>query len=206
MNSLIATSKQGNCSRCPATNTAVKKRGKDLLCLQCCKSDDVLKQMDKAKKRHGLKVDMGKVKKLGKEMGMNVNDVNVQELKNDLDRVFSMYIRLKYATSAGVVTCFTCDKPMHWLSIHNGHFIKRSANLTRFMEANCKPQCPQCNLLHNDDESIFERKLEADSPGIVEYLREQGSMLYKFTRDELKQMLVEYHAKLKLVKSKLINQ
>lgn len=65
MNSLIPQSKTGSCSRCSATNTAVKKRGKDLLCLRCCTSDDVLKQMDKAKKKNALRIDIGKIKALG---------------------------------------------------------------------------------------------------------------------------------------------
>jgi len=47
----IATSKFGDCSRCPATNTACKKRGKDLICLNCCNKEDAEKQQGKAKIR-----------------------------------------------------------------------------------------------------------------------------------------------------------
>jgi hypothetical protein len=48
---MIPKSKTGDCSRCPKTNTAVRKRGKDLLCLTCCKSDDVSKQNSRKKVR-----------------------------------------------------------------------------------------------------------------------------------------------------------
>lgn len=45
----IATSKFGDCSRCPAKNTNCKKRGKYLLCIQCCNSEDAHKQISKQK-------------------------------------------------------------------------------------------------------------------------------------------------------------
>lgn len=38
--SLIPRYKVGDCSRCGAANVACKKRGKNLLCLNCCDSDD----------------------------------------------------------------------------------------------------------------------------------------------------------------------
>ena len=49
--SLIANSKQGNCSRCDAKNTKVRKRGKDLVCLYCCRVEDVEKQTEKKKQK-----------------------------------------------------------------------------------------------------------------------------------------------------------
>ena len=40
-----------------------------------------------------------------------------------LDKVFSEYIRQKYADSFGMVSCFTCDARKHWKDMQNGHFI-----------------------------------------------------------------------------------
>ena len=60
-----------------------------------------------------------------------------------------------------------------------------------------------CNSKHEIDTAPFEKALEAEYPGITEYLFEQASIVYKFSQHELKEMILEYRAKLKMVKSKL---
>lgn len=49
--SLIPKHKTGDCSRCNAVNVPCKKRGKNLLCLKCCDSDDRKAQVNKAEKK-----------------------------------------------------------------------------------------------------------------------------------------------------------
>ncbi len=49
--SLIATTKYGDCSNCPATNTNVVKRGKVLLCLNCKRAVDNKNQLAKQRER-----------------------------------------------------------------------------------------------------------------------------------------------------------
>lgn len=53
--SLIPNTKTGDCSRCTNKNTAVKKRGKLLLCTFCCRRDDVAKQLKKQRERAQVK-------------------------------------------------------------------------------------------------------------------------------------------------------
>lgn len=196
-----------NCGECPADEeVAGRKIGKDFMCLPSYNRMKTLEQVGKANKRKALRIDNGKIRKLVPQNKISSEDIGTQQLKNDLDAVFSLYIRLKYANPEGIVTCYTCDEPFHYKDIQNGHFVKRGSNATRFEEANNRPQCPRCNQLHNEDESIYERKLEEETPGITAYLREQGALFYKFTRDELKQLLIAYTEKLRLVKSKLFQQ
>lgn len=52
---LIQNSKWGSCARCLAEDTACKKRGKELLCLHCCKVEDNKKQMAKASERNKVR-------------------------------------------------------------------------------------------------------------------------------------------------------
>lgn len=125
---------------------------------------------------------------------------SVNNLIDDLDAVFSKYIRKSNADKDGLVQCFTCPVKLPISEIQNGHFIHRTDLATRFLEDNCRPQCPNCNRIHNEDSSIFANKLEQEKKGITQWLLEQSRQVFKPTRDELKQLLIEYRFKLKLLK------
>lgn len=130
-------------------------------------------------------------------------DESVKNLVEDLDAIFSLYIRLKYADSKGTVKCYTCHKQIHYTQIQNGHFESRYNYSTRWLEDNCRPQCVQCNSRHEEHPEIFSKELEKERDGIVEYIKEQSKQVYKPTRDELKQMIANYRFQVKLLKSKL---
>ena len=133
------------------------------------------------------------------------NEVGSQQsLVNDLDRVFSLYIRIKYADENGIVTCFVCDKPYHYLKLDNGHYVSRGNKATRYLEENCYPQCKWCNSIHNDNPKPFKEAIERYKPGLTSWLEEQDtSAVYRYDLSDLKEMLITYQAKLKIVQSKL---
>ncbi len=70
-----------------------------------------------------------------------------------------------------------------------------------FLESNCRPQCPACNAYHEENMEPFRTALEKEHHGITEYLEEQARLIAKPTRDELKQLLIEYRHKLKQLKA-----
>lgn len=84
------------------------------------------------------------------------------QLKKELDRVFSIYIRQKYADDNGMVACYTCGKVMHWKKIQNGHFLSRQYLATRWDENNCRPQCVGCNIYGNGKPLDFEERLKKE--------------------------------------------
>ena len=49
---------------------------------------------------------------------------------------------------------------------------------------------------------MFAERLEQEEKGIVDYLREISQETYKYSRDELKQLLIDYRAKLRIVETK----
>jgi hypothetical protein len=127
----------------------------------------------------------------------------LQLLTEDLDRIFSRYIRLYYMEPDGRVPCFTCDKKFSMSDIQNGHYIHRQDMGLRFLSENCRPQCPTCNTRHNDDKEPYRSRLEKEKPGITDWLEEQARLVAKPTRSELKELLVQYRYKLKIAESKL---
>lgn len=128
---------------------------------------------------------------------------SLQNLIEDLDSIFSRYIRLKYADEKGNIKCYCCSKKLPISQMQNGHYIHRTDMSTRFLESNCKPQCGLCNSKHNDDPTIFREILEAETPGITTWLLEQSRDVCKPTRDELRGLISEYRFKVKILESKL---
>ena len=129
-----------------------------------------------------------------------------KNLTSDLDHVFSQYLRNKYADKNGIVQCYTCDKKLPVKEMQCGHFMSRSNLSTRWMEANCRPQCEECNCYKDGNLEEFEYKLHEENNALVEYLRETARQPVRPTRDELKGLVVEYRAKLNLVKKKFIEK
>lgn len=127
---------------------------------------------------------------------------SIQNLISDLDVVMSQYIRNKYADSKGVVGCFTCSKKLPIAEMTNGHYISRSHYGLRFLPENLRPQCVFCNGKHETDTEPFRQALERENKGITEYLERLARDVYKPTRDELKELLIEYRYKLQAVKRK----
>jgi hypothetical protein len=84
------------------------------------------------------------------------------QLKKDLDAVFSIYIRQKYANDLGDVECYTCFKMFPIKKIQNGHFVSRQYLATRWNENNCRPQCWGCNGFGNGKPLDFEERLKKE--------------------------------------------
>jgi hypothetical protein len=78
----------------------------------------------------------------------------VRQLKKDLDKIYSLYIRTKYAKD-GKVFCYTCGHQMEIEQAQCGHFNPRQHLATRWDERNTRPQCFACNMYYNGQPAIF---------------------------------------------------
>lgn len=112
---------------------------------------------------------------------------SMKKLKEDLDKIFSLYIR---ARDGKCVQCGSTDQPT------NGHLFTRGHFSTRWDELNCHQQCWGCNSFHKWDAhpytSWFIRQY-----GIEAYddLHVKHSTIRKFSRYDLEAMIAEYKAK-----------
>jgi len=69
------------------------------------------------------------------------------QLKKDLWKIFSQFIRLRDSDEFGMVKCCTCDTRKPWKYMQAGHFIpKAKGNAIYFHEDNVHGQCQQCNV------------------------------------------------------------
>ena len=70
-----------------------------------------------------------------------------RKLKAKAWKLFSTYIRRKYADRDGMVSCVTCGVRKHWKDgIQAGHFIDSRNNSILFQEDLTFPQCCSCNM------------------------------------------------------------
>lgn len=120
------------------------------------------------------------------------------KVKKELDRVFSIYIRQKYADSFGIVQCYTCQKTGSVKELQNGHFVPRQYLSVRWDERNCRPQCYACNMLYNGQPSAFAARLEAEQPGIVKELEEMRKTIRQWTIKEIEDLTAYYKQKIEL--------
>ena len=126
----------------------------------------------------------------------------ISKLKKDLDKVFSLYIRLRHASKDGIVKCFTCDKTAHYKKMHAGHFMSRKHHATRWNEDNVQVQCVKCNLFGQGEQYAFGKLLDIRiAEGKAEELQELSRTTVKYMRFEYEHMIKFYKEKVNAIKT-----
>lgn len=129
---------------------------------------------------------------------VEMSDVSFSDLVNELDTLVSNYVRNSAKDENGLVQCYTCPTKLSVAEMQAGHYISRNSMLLRFDYArNIRPQCPYCNCGKHGNLSIFGQRLEQEHKGITEILYEESQVVYKYSKEELKSLIVEMKQKTK---------
>jgi len=125
----------------------------------------------------------------------------ISKLKKELDKYFSLYIRLRSANEYGMCQCFTCGKVGHYKTggMQNGHFQSRKHMATRFDTENCQVQCIKCNMFSQGEQFKFGLNLDA------KYGEGTAEELEFLARTTLKISSIEYEEKISYYKSLVKN-
>ena len=129
------------------------------------------------------------------------------QLKKQLDKVFSHYIRWREADDSGYVNCFTCGAKKQALGIgciQAGHFQSRRHMILRWDDelGNVQPQCSYCNVLCSGQQFVFARRIdEVYGKGRALELEQIAKQTKKFTRADLEEMIVLYNTNLQNITS-----
>jgi hypothetical protein len=118
----------------------------------------------------------------------------ISKLKKELDKFFSLFIRLRDATNEGLVQCFTCGGIKQYKKgMQCGHFQSRRFLATRFNEENCQPQCVGCNMFRGGEQFKFAMNLEAKyGEGKAEEIQFLSRTIVKFTRSDYEEKIAYY--------------
>ena len=123
----------------------------------------------------------------------------ISKLKKELDKWFSLYIRLRDATAEGMVQCFTSGRVYHYKNIHAGHFMSRRCLSTRWCEINVQPQSAADNLFGQGEQYKFGLNLDAKyGEGTAEELQFKARQTIKLSR-------IDYEEKISYYKSAVEN-
>jgi len=117
----------------------------------------------------------------------------ISKLKKELDKWFSLYIRLR-ESEEGLVQCFTCNKVSHYKSgMQNGHFQSRKHLSTRWSETNCQVQCVGCNMFKAGEQYKFAINLDAKyGEGKAEELESLARTIMKVSRIDYEEKIGYY--------------
>jgi hypothetical protein len=128
---------------------------------------------------------------------------SISKLKKELDKWFSLYIRLRDATEGvGMVQCFTCGKVAHYKEgMQCGHFQSRRHHATRWNEQNCQVQCVKCNMYEQGEQWKFGLSLDAKyGNGTSSELEFQATLTANKMRHEYEDDISYYKAIVKNLK------
>ena len=124
----------------------------------------------------------------------------VSKLKKELDKWFSLYIRLRSSNEFGYCQCFTCGIVRDYKEgMQNGHFQSRKHLSTRFDEENCQVQCVKCNVYAWGEQYKFSLALNG------KYGEGKAEELQYLARTTVKISRVEYEEKISYYKSLVEN-
>ena len=117
----------------------------------------------------------------------------ISKLKKELDKWFSLFIRLREATAEGSVQCFTSGRVYHYKNIHAGHFMSRKCLSTRFCEVNVQPQSAADNLFGQGKQYQFGKELDLKyGEGTAERLQQKSKQIEKFSRIDYEEKISYY--------------
>jgi hypothetical protein len=128
----------------------------------------------------------------------------ISKLKKELDKFFSLFIRLRYATeNLGLVQCFTCGKVAHYKTggMQCGHFQSRRHHSTRWDEKNCQVQCVKCNMFSGGEQYKFGIALDHKyGEGTAQELEFISKFTSKVTRSDYEDKISYYKLAVKNLK------
>ena len=113
-------------------------------------------------------------------------------LVKKLDRVFSLYIRKRYAKNE-IVECVTCGTKKHWKEVDAGHFCSRRHYSTRWEPQNVHVQCKSCNGFHAGQNYLMGKYIDNKyGSGTADELITLSRQIKKFTDNDLKDLINKY--------------
>jgi 5-methylcytosine-specific restriction endonuclease McrA len=107
----------------------------------------------------------------------------------ELDKWFSLYIRLRNSDYRGYSTCVTCGKVDHYKKLQAGHFASRKHYATRWHEDNVQVQCYGCNVMQQGQQYLFAKWLGTD---LADNLINESHKSVKFSDQDLLEKIAYY--------------
>lgn len=139
--------------------------------------------------------------------GIKERKPSTAALVRKLDKVFSLYIRLRDSAAYNFkyFRCISCGQIKPFEQMDCGHFISRTHQATRFDEENAHGECRFCNRFSADHIIAYQRNLEAKiGKDRVDMLLARGRMTKKWSAFELQLLIKHYQQEVDKMQGKSI--
>ena len=114
-------------------------------------------------------------------------------LKKELDRVFSIFVRLRDSDPTGIGACRTCGRTGHWTDMDAGHYVPRQDLIHRWNPKNVHLQCKPCNGFRGGEpEKMAEYIDRTYGKGTARGLKDTVWMKFRYDRHWMRQGIAEY--------------
>lgn len=124
-------------------------------------------------------------------MMKNLESKSIPQLKKELDKVFSLWIRTRDNGR-----CISCGIRKPIKEMQCGHYISRSHHSVRWDEQNCHCQCVGCNIFKSGNMPSYTIALQNKyGYGIIKELKKRGDKLKQWKKTELIEMINRYTLK-----------
>lgn len=125
-------------------------------------------------------------------------------VKNELDRVFSLYIRRRDTTEQNgerFGVCISCKKHIKYEQGDAGHFINRRHLSLRWNEKNTNFQCRNCNRFDEGNNiGYIAGMINRYGQSIIMELQLKKNSISKLNTWELEQLIIHYKNETKKLK------
>lgn len=125
-------------------------------------------------------------------------EISTKCLKKKAWKLFSEFIRRRYANKDGFNVCITCGKKEHWKNMDAGHFIAGRTNSVLFDEDGVYAQCVYCNKYKHG--AVLEYRdfmVKKFGEAKVEEMRVLARKIVKYNREDYLNLIAHYSKKLK---------
>ena len=116
--------------------------------------------------------------------------------KQELWKVFSLYIKKKYQISEGYCKCYTCGAMLKigTSNCQAGHYYtKKGFPALYFDENNVRPQCYHCNISLSGNTVIFGENLKHEiGYKKMDDLKSRRHGMVKLTKSDYKELIEKY--------------
>tara|TARA_R100001132_G_C3251837_1_gene78764 strand:- start:32 stop:427 length:396 start_codon:yes stop_codon:yes gene_type:complete len=113
-------------------------------------------------------------------------------LVKKLDKIFSIYIRLRDSDENGFCKCISCGKKSFWRDVDAGHFVGRRHLITRFDPKNVYAQCRYCNRYLGGHQYPYSVALEKLEKGLPDKLFKKSKKTIKLSTNDLILLINKY--------------
>ena len=130
-----------------------------------------------------------------KKLANQVASMQRKKLKDKAWSLFSRYIRIKYADSAGQCTCVTCGVVKHWKEMQAGHAVSGRGGFVLFNEAIVRPQCYGCNMAAGGRYDRFSRHLISKEKSLTweqyDHIVEESEKTHKLRNSDFEDVIAK---------------